>query len=226
MPNANELDQLADGELLQQAVNGDEAAFVALYRRRQSGVYRFALRMCGSTTVAEDVTQEVFMALIRDGGRYETGRSTLTSYLFGIARNQVLRRLERERNFTPLPGDEAENALPGYLVAVENPLGDLTRQETIESVRQAVLALPPHYREAVVLCDLHELSYLAAAEVLGCAVGTVRSRLHRGRALLCERLKALVPAPSVATNCVDTNERQSPEVCVFGLKAQTSVSPS
>jgi RNA polymerase sigma-70 factor (ECF subfamily) len=60
----------------------------------------------------------------------------------------------------------------------------------IASVRQAVLALPPHYREVVVLCDLHEMSYADASLALGCAVGTVRSRLHRARALLVERLRA------------------------------------
>ncbi|HKG23879.1 MAG TPA: sigma factor-like helix-turn-helix DNA-binding protein, partial [Blastocatellia bacterium] len=71
-----------------------------------------------------------------------------------------------------------------------DPLGDLTRSEAIESVRQAVLALPPHYREVVALCELQEMSYVDAANALGCAVGTVRSRLHRARALLTERLRA------------------------------------
>ena len=71
----------------------------------------------------------------------------------------------------------------------QNPLDDLSRTETIESVRKAVLALPERYREVVVLCDLQEMSYLEAAEVLGCAVGTVRSRLHRARALLIEKMR-------------------------------------
>ena len=73
-----------------------------------------------------------------------------------------------------------------------DPLDELTRSELIEGVRQAVLALPQHYRETVVLCDLHELSYQETAAVLGCAVGTVRSRLHRARALLVERLRSRV----------------------------------
>lgn len=189
MVSATDLTQLPDSELLQRASAGDEAAFVLLYRRRQGSVYRFALRMSGSEAVAEDVTQEVFLALLREAARYDATRSTLASYLFGIARNQVLRRLERERNYTPLPDNEEEEA--DTLQAVDNPLGDLTRQETIEAVRQAVLALPPHYREVVVLCDLHELSYLETAEALNCAVGTVRSRLHRARALLGEKLRSL-----------------------------------
>lgn len=193
MVSAHDLTQLPDSELWQRARSGDEAAFVTLYRRRQGSVYRFALRMSGSETVAEDVTQEVFLALLREAARYDAARSSLASYLFGIARNQVLRRLERERNYTPFPDDEEEAAAASRLElqAVENPLGDLTRQETIEAVRQAVLALPPHYREVVVLCDLHELSYLETAAALDCAVGTVRSRLHRARALLGEKLRSL-----------------------------------
>ncbi len=189
MLSADDLTQLPDSDLLQRARKGDEAAFVALYRRRQGNVYRFALRMSGSEAIAEDVTQEVFLALLREAARYDATRSSLASYLFGIARNQVLRRLERERNYTPFPDSEEEEV--GALQAMESPLGDLTRQETIEAVRQAVLALPPHYREVVVLCDLHELSYLETAETLNCAVGTVRSRLHRARALLGEKLRSL-----------------------------------
>jgi RNA polymerase sigma-70 factor (ECF subfamily) len=73
--------------------------------------------------------------------------------------------------------------------STESPLEDLSRTETIESVRRSVLALPERYREVVVLCDLQEMSYVEAAEVLGCAVGTVRSRLHRARALLIEKLR-------------------------------------
>jgi RNA polymerase sigma-70 factor (ECF subfamily) len=210
MFSATDLTQLTDGELWLRVKEGDEAAFVTLYRRRQSGVYRFALRMSGSVAVAEDVTQEVFLALMRDGTRYDAARSSLSSYLFGIARNQVLRRLERERNFAPLPAEDEEAAL--ILTSVEaQPLLDLTRQETIDAVRQAVLALPAHYREVVLLCDLHELSYQEAAAALTCAVGTVRSRLHRGRALLVDKLKSL-QATSPAAEAVS-----APEVRVFGL---------
>ncbi len=68
-------------------------------------------------------------------------------------------------------------------------LGDLARREAIDSVRRAVLSLPKHYREVVVLCDLEEMDYSEAAGALGCAIGTVRSRLHRGRSLLLEKLR-------------------------------------
>jgi RNA polymerase sigma-70 factor (ECF subfamily) len=182
----------SDQELLRLMLAGDEDAFTALYRRRQGGVYRFALQMSGSVAIAEDVTQEVFMALVNEAGRFDPARGSLTGYLYGIARHHVLRRLERERSFVPMLDDagDADVMTNERLLAEGDPLRELTRHETIESVRQAVLALPTHYREVVVLCELHEMSYAEAASALSCAVGTVRSRLHRARALLVQKLRA------------------------------------
>lgn len=180
-----------DAELLRLMLGGDEEAFTALYRRRQGGVYRFALQMSGSEALAEDVVQEVFMVLMRDGGNFDPSRGSLAAYLYGITRNHVLRAFERERSFVPLEVDseESSDAPHENLVAHFDPLGDLTRAESVEKLRQAVLALPAHYREALVLCELHELSYVDAAGALGCAVGTVRSRLHRARAMLAEKMR-------------------------------------
>jgi RNA polymerase sigma-70 factor, ECF subfamily len=180
-----------DAELLRLMLAGDEEAFAALYGRRQGGVYRFALQMSGSEALAEDVVQEVFMVLMRDGGNFDPSRGSLAAYLYGIARNHVLRAFERERSLVPLDADEGDsNEAPhANLVAHFDPLGDLTRGEMVEKLRQAVLALPAHYREALVLCELQELSYADAAAALGCAVGTVRSRLHRARAMLAEKMR-------------------------------------
>ncbi len=181
---------LSDDELLTRLKAGDESAFVTLYRRLQGGIYRFALRMSGSETIAEDVTQEVFMTLMRCDGHYDSSRGSFSAYLFGVARNQVLRRLEKDRLLSPIDEhyEEGDSFTPESLISITDPLGDLTRKEMIESVRQAVLALPTHYREVVVLCDLQEMSYADASAALGCAMGTVRSRLHRARALLVEKL--------------------------------------
>ncbi len=168
---------------------GEEEALAALYRRRQGGIYRFALHMCGSKVLAEDVTQEVFMVLIRDGQTFDPTRGSLNAFLVGVARNLLLRRLQRERFYVPIEEDsDAETTRESFLTT-SGPLEDLSRIETINSVRMAVLALPERYREVVVLCDLQELSYVEAAEILSCAVGTVRSRLHRARALLIEKLR-------------------------------------
>src|SRR5947207_2283905 len=180
--------EISDGELLERAAAGDEEAFTSLYRRRQGAVYRFALQMSGRRSVAEEMTQEVFLAVIRDAGKFDASRGSALSYLYGIARNQVLRRLDRDRPYVAIP--EEPDADAARWAAPEDTLGDLTRNETIESIRQAVLALPTNFREVVVLCDLHEMSYADAAAALDCALGTVRSRLHRARGMLLEKMKA------------------------------------
>lgn len=166
---------------------GDEQAFVTLYRRRHQGIFRFALQMCSSQALAEDITQDVFVVLIRETHSFNPAQGSLNAFLFGIARNQLFRRLQRERFYAPLENDEGEDGESTTIA--DDPLHQLTRTETIESVRNAILSLPERYREVVVLCDLEEMSYAETAEVLGCAIGTVRSRLHRARGLLIEKLR-------------------------------------
>jgi RNA polymerase sigma-70 factor (ECF subfamily) len=180
-----------DAELLRLTMAGDDQAFTSLYRRHQGQVYRFALLMCGSVGIAEDVTQEVFMVLIREAHRYDPARGQLSAFLYGVARNYVLRRIDRDRSYVPFieESDHDEAVPPAQLIDRDDPLGNFTRNEVIRLVRQAVLALPARYREAVVLCDFQELSYAEAAKVLDCPIGTVSSRLHRGHSLLLEKLR-------------------------------------
>jgi RNA polymerase sigma-70 factor, ECF subfamily len=176
-----------DQDLLQRALEGDEDAFTALYRRRQGAVYRFALQMTGNVVIAEDVTQDVFLELLEHGQRFDPSRGALASFLYGIARNLVFRRLDKDRtSFTS--GLSVGQELTEDFAGEEDVLGDLTRRETIEQVRRAVLSLPGVYREVVVLCDLQDLSYDDAAQALDCPVGTVRSRLSRGRGMLAQKL--------------------------------------
>ena len=177
-----------DDELLLRMRSGDEQAFVALYRRRQGAIYRFAMHMSGSASVAEDTTQEVFLALIREDCGFDPERGTLSGYLFGIARKLVLRHLERGRGDVALDL-EADNSPWPELAVNDDPLAELTHREGIAALRRAVSALPQRYREVVVLCDLEEVDYADAAAILGCPIGTVRSRLHRARALLMEKLR-------------------------------------
>jgi len=143
--------------------------------------------MSGSAATAEDVTQEVFLALLRKECGFDPARGTLSGYLFGIARKLVLRQLERGRADVPLESEADEASVP-ELAVDHDVLGALTQREGIEALRRAVLTLPRRYREVVVLCDLEEIDYAEAAEILGCPIGTVRSRLHRARALLLEKL--------------------------------------
>src|SRR5258706_8768313 len=97
-----EFPEISDSSLLERAVGGDEASFTALYRRRQPAVYRFALQMSGRRSVAEEVTQEVFLVVIREGGRFDPQRGSVMAYFYGIARNCVLRCLDRDRVYVPI----------------------------------------------------------------------------------------------------------------------------
>jgi RNA polymerase sigma-70 factor (ECF subfamily) len=186
------LENASDTELLRLIQNGDEDAFVLLYRRCHGGIYRFLLQMCGSPALAEDVTQEVFLVLIRGTESFDPARGSLNAFLYGVARNQILQRLRRERFYVPIEADSTEQQ------SDSKPLEELTRTEMVDSVRRAVLSLPERYREVVVLCDLEELSYVESAQILGCAVGTVRSRLHRARSLLLEKLQPQKKAEDAA----------------------------
>ncbi len=202
-----ETEWIDDGLLLRRMMAGDEDSFTFLYRRRHPAIYRFALHMSGNVAVAEDVTQEVFMTLIRDAKKFDPARGTLSGFLFGIARNHLRRRWEQDRHLTALPNDADEldtllaacagagngshsngngnrNGRGPFLVSRD----EFASLETVGRVRQAIGTLPQNYREAVILCELEEMSYEEAAAALNCPVGTVRSRLHRARALLAEKL--------------------------------------
>ena len=189
MTEAPPIDRLEDEDLLRQVAAGDARAFTTLFRRRHTDVFRFALHMTSSAATADDVVQDVFLVLLRDASRYEAGRATVAAWLCGIARNCVRQRLERDRRLEPLDAGAAEQ--PSASDAdPDDPLSGLVRAERIAALRQAVATLPLPYREAVVLCELQELSYVDAAAALSCPVGTVRSRLHRARVLLAAKLSA------------------------------------
>ncbi len=177
---------LTDEELLDRAARGDEPSFTRLYRRRQGAIYRFVLQLTGSRMLAEEVTQEVFLIMIQKASDFDVSKGALKSYLCGVARNLVLRYRREELQWDDV--DWQEESPSGALPVRPDPLAVLERSEIVMSVRRAVLALPQPYRETVVLCDLHELTYAEAATILGCSVETIRSRLHRGRVLLLNRI--------------------------------------
>lgn len=208
--------ELTDDGLLRRAMAGDEDAFSLLYKRRHPSLYRFALHMSGNAAVAEDVTQEVFMALIRDPRRFDPAKGTLAGFLFGVARNHLRKRWEQDRRIVSLIGDADElgplaspngnqlNGTSGHSngngnghghghYAVPTTRDEFASIENVTRVRQAIGTLPENYREVVVLCELEEMSYEEAAAALECPVGTVRSRLHRARAILLEKLRDARP---------------------------------
>jgi RNA polymerase sigma-70 factor (ECF subfamily) len=159
-------------------------------------LHRFVVGMTGSPATADDVVQETFVILMREGGRYDAGRGAVGSYVRGIARHLVHRRLRRESRFVELAeghlgwGADDPDANPG-------PADLLIRHDEIRRVHGALLRVTPRLREALVLCDLQGLSYAAAAETLKVPIGTLRSRLFRARAALAGRLKEdAEPAPA------------------------------
>jgi len=171
-------------------LSGDKEAFAQLYGRRQRDVYRFALHMTGAPDLAEDVTQDVFMVLLREGSSYDETRGSVNAFLLGIARNYVLRRLKQEGSFVMLGESDSEEVLASTeATSANSQLDALARNEEIRWVQRAILSLPAHYREVLIICELQDLSYAEAAGALGCAVGTVRSRLHRARTMLVEKLR-------------------------------------
>lgn len=181
--------EMSDLELFGGLRKGNETAFRMLYERYQGPIYRFALHMAGDSATANEMTQEVFMSLICNSKAYDPAKGSVAGYMFGIARNLIRRDLQQRRREVPLP-DEGIEGDQMLLASDLNVLEELSTTEMLDFLRKAVLALPEAYREVVVLCDLEELSYADAGEILGCSPGTVASRLHRARALLKTKLKS------------------------------------
>jgi RNA polymerase sigma-70 factor (ECF subfamily) len=174
-------DLKTDEELLAELRRGREEALVEIFRRHKQPLYRFALNMTGSAEIAQEAVQDAFLALIRKPEAWQAEKGTVQSFLYGITRNVTFRAIAGHVEFEELDFDLASSA---------SVLDDLDREERIRAVRDGVLSLPPVYREAVVFCDMEELSYEEASVRMACAVGTVRSRVSRGRAILASKLRA------------------------------------
>jgi RNA polymerase sigma-70 factor, ECF subfamily len=178
------LGDASDADLVRRAAAGDGEAFAEIYARYRAVVYRFARLMSGTTSVAEEVTQDVFVTFIGDLQRYEPRRSALQTYLYGIARNVTRNRIRRERRFVAFD-DAREGAEP---VAPDDPCARASHRQELARLRQAIAALPSRYREVVILGHVHGLAYAEIAAIVGAPVGTVRSRLNRGRQMIAARL--------------------------------------
>lgn len=190
--------QERDDVLLRRSAKGDEDAFAELYRRHQASLYRFALRMTGSPWAAEEIVQEIFMTLIREPRKYDPRRGALGAFLYGVARNRVMKHLERAPRELSLENSDGTLRPQAYAADPLTPAHWAELRERRNQVRSAVLELPVEFREAIVLCELEEMSYEEAARALECPVGTIRSRLHRGRALLLAKLEMLREVPKRA----------------------------
>lgn len=184
----------SDSELLRQMRAGTAAAFQALYRRHQGPLFRFAVLRSGSPDTAADVVQEVFMGLLTDSLKFDPMRGALPNFLFGVARKLILKHEHPRQREESLPWEVDEDGEESGEACVHHePLKRLLSDEVAEHVRRSIALLPPHYRDAVILYELHELSYLEIAQICQVDIGTVRSRLSRGRAAMAKRLASLRP---------------------------------
>jgi RNA polymerase sigma-70 factor (ECF subfamily) len=179
----NALTQQTDEQLFRLMKKGDRFAFAELYDRREAALYRFALHMTGSADAAQEVANEVFVQLMSANTRFDETRGSLEGWMYGVARNLI--RVLRRKNAGAFSGEPVEQ------VFEHNILGGLIDRQNAAALHTAIRELPDGYREAVVLCDLEERNYEEAARLIGCPVGTVRSRLHRARALLAGKLRRL-----------------------------------
>ena len=187
----------SDTDLLRRLRTGDSAAFQALYQRHQGPLFRFALVRSGSADTAADIVQEVFMGLLTGSLAIDPLRGALPAFLFGVARNQILKHEEPRRRLASLPerGDDEDDDALELVDEGAEPLARMLSDELAESVRRALALLPPHHRDVVILYELHDLSYVEISAICEIDIGTVRSRLSRARAALAKRLGAHRPTP-------------------------------
>ena len=170
-------ERITDELLLKKAGDGDQAAFLDLYDRYREPIFRFAYRLLGSVEIAEDVTHDCFLSLIRKPENYRPERASLKTYLYAAARNLALKHFRdqgRETGMDEVSEEPREAASRG-------PLRRLLDEELATQVREAIFSLPPLQREALILFEYEGLSLNEVAEVAGTDVGAVKARLYRAR---------------------------------------------
>lgn len=171
-----EFERIRDRDLLRRFRAGDREGFAEIYRIHSKPVYRFVLHVSADPSRAAEITQDVFVWLVAHPDHYDPGRGELSSFLVGVARKLLKSRYREDQRWVVL-----EDTVPA-----REPEG--MHASDVALVRRAVAGLPVRYREVVAVCDLEEKTYEEASRMLECAVGTVRSRLHRARALLAKKL--------------------------------------
>jgi RNA polymerase sigma-70 factor (ECF subfamily) len=169
-----------DADLLSRACRGDEDAFADIYQRHRDAVFRFSYRMLGSLPVAEDVTQDCFLVLLRNPDRFDPTRAALRTFLLAVARNQALKRLRYSGVEVDLDVVDTEVGPNGSA----GPLGQLLSSEVVTLVKAAIDRLPVLQREALVLFEYEGLSMAEIATIVDADIGTVKARLYRSRQAL------------------------------------------
>lgn len=185
-------DANSDEGLLRSVAHGNREAMATLYDRHAGLIYRYALRVAGDVSIAEEVTQEVFLAMLRQAGQFDSRLALLSTWLCAIARRLVWKQLQNRHRLLPLDADATIEQSTSF---ADNPHLQLTRKQTAELVRKGIDALPLQMKEVIVLCELEEMSYDDVATVLEVPLGTVRSRLHRAKARLAKLLDCASHSP-------------------------------
>jgi RNA polymerase sigma-70 factor, ECF subfamily len=179
-------------------------AFNALYRRHQGPLFRYALLRSAREDVAADIVQDVFLGLMTNTFKFDAARGSLQPFLFGVARNLLLKRDEAARRFvsTTAKNDDDKDAEDFVAFVADDstlPEQHVLANEAAEQVRHALMQVAPHYRDVLILYEIHDLSYVEIAHICGIDLGTVRSRLSRARAKLTELLESTRPHKHTAT---------------------------
>jgi RNA polymerase sigma factor (sigma-70 family) len=178
-----------DADHMLRLASGDASALRPLYERHGRALLRFSAAMCRSRQLAEDLVHDTFVALLREPFSFDPQLGSVYGYLCGVLRHRVSRHYRQQKRWVALDGND-EAAEPAALDS-PSPADEIARSEVTAAFRRAMLELPLQHREIIALCDLEELPYATVATILAVPVGTVRSRLHRARALLSIRLASL-----------------------------------
>ena len=169
---------------------GEIPSWEEVVYRHSARVYRLAYRLTGNRHDAEDLTQEVFVRVFRSLTNYTPG--SFEGWLYRITSNLFLDQARHNARIRMVAfADDAEDRLRSRLPAAEDDVADRLLDGDVEC---ALSGLPPEFRAAVVLCDIEGLSYQEIADALGVTLGTVRSRIHRGRSMLRSALGHRAPA--------------------------------
>jgi RNA polymerase sigma factor (sigma-70 family) len=179
----------SDDDLLNQCRRGDQAAWRELVARHTRRVFGLAYRFTGRVDEAEDLTQEIFIKVYQTLDRYQAAQGAFASWLAAVARNQSIDHYRRRRQERLRRADDPA-VIERMDSGEEGPLLSLERQERVRLVHRGLKALPLELREPLVLCDLQGLAYEEVAEALAIPLGTVKSRINRGRLELAKRLRS------------------------------------
>lgn len=202
------LSALPDEQLLEEARAGNRSALEALLERHQEHVYRFGMKMCRDPEDAKDVLQETLLAMAR-GVRDFRGGSSLSTWLYTIARSYCMKKRRRskfaphvERSLETDPGVDAEQ----LEAATQDPEEAFAGRQVERALEDAIAGLDPTYREVLLLRDAEGLTAAEVAEVVGASVQAVKSRLHRARLAVRERVAPLLgvePTSAAHSGCPD-----------------------